>query len=139
MDAKLKHLEFIQGVINRLATASFRMKGWAVVLVSALLFFLARGGNIDAAWIGLLSIVVFWGLDGYYLRQERLFRNLYDHVRNLHSLEIDFSMDTREFKQRWLCAVFSCTLIPFYIVLVFVIVLVLALSAGTTACVNQQP
>ena len=27
MDQKLKHLEFIQGVINRLATNSFQMKG----------------------------------------------------------------------------------------------------------------
>ena len=29
MDAKFKHLEFIQGVVNRLATDSFRLKGWA--------------------------------------------------------------------------------------------------------------
>ena len=35
MDRKIKHLEFIQGVINRLASDSFRMKGWSVVLVSA--------------------------------------------------------------------------------------------------------
>ena len=40
MKAKLKHLEFIQGVINRLSTDSFRMKGWAVVLISALLVLL---------------------------------------------------------------------------------------------------
>ena len=31
MQQKLKHLEFIQGVINRLATNSFQMKGWSVV------------------------------------------------------------------------------------------------------------
>ena len=36
MQAKLKHLEFIQGVINRLTGDSFRIQGWAVVLVSAL-------------------------------------------------------------------------------------------------------
>lgn len=35
MDRKIKHLEFIQGVINRLASDSFRMKGWSVVLVYA--------------------------------------------------------------------------------------------------------
>ena len=34
MDAKVKHLEFIQHVVNRLATDSFRLKGWAVVLAS---------------------------------------------------------------------------------------------------------
>lgn len=33
MDAKLKHLELIQGVVNRLAADSVRIKAWAVVLV----------------------------------------------------------------------------------------------------------
>ena len=34
MDAKLKHLEFIQP-FNRLTTDSSRLKGWTVILVSA--------------------------------------------------------------------------------------------------------
>lgn len=80
MEAKLKHLEFIQGVINRLATDSFRMKGWAVVLVSALLVLLARKQRFEFAYIGYVPVLVFWGLDGYFLWQERLFRDLYDHV-----------------------------------------------------------
>jgi len=36
VENKPKHLEFIQGVINRLSTNSFLLKGWSVVLVSAL-------------------------------------------------------------------------------------------------------
>ena len=36
MNNKHKHLELIQGVINRLSTNSFLLKGWSVVLVSAL-------------------------------------------------------------------------------------------------------
>ena len=95
-EAKLKHLEFIQGVINRLATDSFRMKGWAVVLVlvSALLVVLAKEGRVEFAYIGFVPALVFWGLDGYFLWQERLFRDLYDHVRVLDEADIDFSMDT---------------------------------------------
>lgn len=114
MEAKVKHLEFIQGVINRLATDSFRMKGWAVVLVSALLVVLAREGRVDFAYIGFVPTLVFWGLDGYFLRQERLFRNLYDRVRVLDESETDYSMDTSAFKQTWLASTFSMTLIPFY-------------------------
>ena len=34
MDAKLKALEVIRGMNNRLATDSFQPKGWAVVLVA---------------------------------------------------------------------------------------------------------
>ena len=93
MEAKLKHLEFIQGVINRLGTDSFRMKGWAVVLVSALLILLAREECVEFAYVGFFPVLIFWGLDGYFLRQERLYRDLYDHVRGLDKADIDLSMD----------------------------------------------
>lgn len=118
MDAKLKQLEFIQGIVNRLATDSLRLKGWTVVLLSALLVVLTREGRIETAPIALVPIVFFWGLDGYFLWQERLFRALYDHVRQLHESEIDFSMDVRPFRttreRTWLAATFSKTLVAFY-------------------------
>ena len=118
MEAKLKHLEFIQGIVNRLAANSFRLKGWAVVLVSALVVLLARTKHIELAHAAVVPIVAFWGLDGYFLWQERLFRALYDHVRHVEASDIDFSMDTRPFKtnraRTWLGATFSRTLIGFY-------------------------
>ena len=125
MKNKLKHLEFIQGVINRLATNSFQMKGWSVVLVAATLILLARDGRLDAAPIALGPVLVFWGLDGYFLWQERLFRALYDHVRALNST--DFSMNISPFRtnfsRTWLGATLSRTLLFFYCVLIIAIVL----------------
>lgn len=114
MEAKLKHLEFIQGVINRLATDSCRMKGWAVVVISAILVLLAREGRIEFAYIGFVPTLIFWGLDSYFLWRERLFRDLYEQVRVLDEGDIDFSMDVSAFKRTWLGAAFSTTLIPFY-------------------------
>ena len=132
MEAKLKHLEFIQGVVNRLATNSFQLKGWSVVLVSALFVLLAREGRVEFIPIGLVPVVVFWGLDGYFLWQERLFRALYGHVRTLDEDSIDFSMDIRRFKvgfaRTWLGATLSRTLIVFYGAL--------AISIGLTMIVN---
>ena len=117
MNNKQKHLEFIQGVINRLATASFRVKGWAVVLASAL-FVLMKEGLGGLAPVSLVPVLIFWGLDGYFLWQERLFRGLYDHVRVLEEVSIDYSMDVGAFrngwKQTWIGAVLSTTLILFY-------------------------
>ena len=119
MEKKLKHLEFIQGVINRLAANSFQMKGWSVVLVAAILVLLAREGRLDAALIALVPILVFWGLDGYFLWQERLYRALYDHVRTLEDTGIDFSMRVGELEPRpaetWLGTVRSRTLLCFYL------------------------
>ena len=59
MGSKIKHLEFIQGVINRLASDSFRMKGWCVVLVAALFILLAREGRIEFV-VALIPVIVFW-------------------------------------------------------------------------------
>ncbi len=118
MEKKLKHLEFIQGVINRLAANSFQMKGWAVVLVAASLVLLARACRLDAAYIALLPVLVFWGLDGYFLSQERLYRALYDDVRAHDCTQIDFSMNVSRFrvgyKRSWLGATLSRTLLFFY-------------------------
>ena len=118
MQQKLKHLEFIQGVINRLATNSFQMKGWSVVLVAAILVLLARENKLHATFIALAPILVFWALDGYFLWQERLYRALYDHVRTLQECQIDFSMDVAPFRvgyrRSWLGATLSRTLLFFH-------------------------
>ena len=126
MDEKFRHLQFIQGVINRLASNSFQMKGWSVVLVAAILILLARTNRLDASFIAAVPVVVFWGLDGYFLWQERLFRALYDHVRVLEDEKIDFSMDITCFRtgynRTWPGATLSRTLLFFYGVLIATIV-----------------
>ena len=117
MSQKIKHLELIQGIINRLANNSFRIKGWAVILVSALLALLVREDRADLAGVGFVPVFFFWGLDGYFLRQERLFRDLYDHVRDQSEENVDFSMDISAFGRSWLGVVsslISITLLLFY-------------------------
>ena len=107
-----------EGVINRLASDSFRMKGWCVVLVAALFFLLAREGRIEFIVIALVPVIAFWGLGAYFLWQDRLFRVLYDYVRALEEDEIDFSMDVGLLKKNsvrdWLGVTFSQTLLFFY-------------------------
>lgn len=64
------------------------------------------------------------------MRQERLFRSLYDHVRKLEEDHIDFSLNTEPFKNekhnKWYRCIFSVSLLLFYLSL-FVIMLVVAL------------
>ncbi len=36
MDNKHKHLELVQGVVNRMASNLFMLKGWAVTLVAGI-------------------------------------------------------------------------------------------------------
>lgn len=121
MDRKLKHLEFIQGTINRLSTNSFLLKGWSVVLVAALFALSAKDANTKFIYLAYFPAVVFWGLDGYFLMMERVYRQHYNRVRTRQPDEIDFSMDTSDLAAdsgEWMKAVFSKTLIVFHGVLV---------------------
>lgn len=95
MDQTLEHLKLIQGAIDRMARASFLLKGWTVTVVVAILGFAANTSNLGLSLIALFPAFAFWGLDAYYLRQERLFRRLYDEVLSKTGLSIPrFSMDT---------------------------------------------
>lgn len=116
MEAKLKHLEFIQNTINRMAGNSFLLKGWAVTLVGGLLAFSLKEMDSLYILISLAVLTFFWLLDGYYLYQEKLFINLYNNVRQQPSEKTDFSMITEPFKKEvsWSGCSFSGTMRLFY-------------------------
>lgn len=122
---KLKHLELIQGIINRMASNSFALKGWAVTLVAGIFALASKDTDKIYFLIAYVPIVVFWFLDSYYLLQERLFRSLYGKVRQLPENEIDFDMNTKrdEFKlekNTFIACLFSVTEAGFYIPLAIV-------------------
>jgi hypothetical protein len=77
---RIKHLEFIQGVVSRLGNNSFLMKGWALTVAGAFFGFAVNNQNRWLAVASALPTVTFWGLDTYFLRCERLFRMLYKRV-----------------------------------------------------------
>ena len=117
---KLKHLEMIQGIINRMASNSFALKGWAVTLVAGIFALASKDSDKIYFLIAYVPIVVFWFLDSYYLLQEKLFRSLYGKVRQLPENKIDFDMNTKkdEFKSEkntFNACLFSVTEAGFYI------------------------
>jgi hypothetical protein len=118
MEKKLKHLEFIQGAVNRMASNLFLLKGWTITLIAALFALSAKDSNKAYAAMAYFPTIIFWTLDAYFLSQERRFRALYDSVRKLTEDEIDFSMDTSPFKHdsrnTWAGALVSPTLLTYY-------------------------
>jgi hypothetical protein len=79
---RVKHLEMMQAVIGRLGNDSFLVKGWSVTVVGAFLGFAVSANDSALAAASLIPSALFWGLDAHFLRAERLFRALYDQVRN---------------------------------------------------------
>ena len=125
MEDKRKHLELVQGVINRMASNSFMLKGWAVTLVAGI--FALAGKDTDKLYflVAYVPIIIFWGLDAYYLLQERLYRSLYDKVRQTDENNIDFSLKAtaQEFNSERNCygsCFFSRTELWFYLPLAIV-------------------
>ncbi len=126
-DHTIKHLEFIQGVIARLASDSFLMKGWSLTVAGAFFGFSAKDLNWRIAAVGLLPVVAFWGLDAYFLSRERMYRDMYEAVRTKEPSVGPFSMNYRPFKKEenwfkcknqkpsWWCTFWSRTLWLFYV------------------------
>jgi hypothetical protein len=103
LDAKLKHLELIQAVINRMAQNSFLFKAWAITIAAGVSALAASSAARSVIWIAVGSTVIFWGLDGYYLRLERCFIELYDRVAGSADADVDLKMsiDRSRSVRRW--------------------------------------
>lgn len=126
MEQREKHLEFIQGVINRMGQNSFLIKGWTITLVSALFALAVKDSNIKFVIVAYFPTIVFWVLDGYFLYQERLFRKLYDITRNKKS--VDYSMNTKEVDNGlmdWINAILSKTIILLYGTILMTIIIIM--------------
>ena len=59
----------------------------------------AANRNELFVYLACFPAFMFWALDASFLRQERLFRKLYDHVRGAENERVDFSMNTRPFEK----------------------------------------
>ena len=119
----------IQGIINRISNNSFLLKGWSVILVAGLFTLSDVTENGHMIFLAYFPAIAFWGLDAYYLRQERLYRKLYDSVREKEH-DVDFSMSVSGFeKEVCYCNVlFSKTLVWFHLTLLATLILVTALT-----------
>jgi len=115
-DDKRKHLEFLQLAINRMASNSFILKGWNITLIVGLFALTLKDlSSSSYLYLAILPALAFWGLDAYYLRQEKLFRGLYNSVRKTKRKEIDpYSLNTNKISEKvesWFCTMFSPTVV----------------------------
>lgn len=111
----MKEIDTIQSVIKRMSHNSFLIKGWTITLVVVALLL---KGTQDHVFLAIIPLFTFWLLDSYFLRQERLYRKLYEWVienrlqtdKELFNMKTDrFKDDVSKFK-----TTFSPTLIWFY-------------------------
>lgn len=150
-----KELDLIQDVIKRMADNSFKVKAWMMAILGGIvafssdsLFATADESNIYAtlafnAFL-FLPILCFWYLDAFFLKTEKLYREMYKWVVN-HRKETDgYLYDLNTFTRTVngdektainmlkktgsiVGVMFSKTLLPFYIFpLIAVVIIILA-------------
>ena len=76
-----KEIDLIQGCISRMAQNSFMIKGWAYMLVVAFVALTAE--NLDLRILcatGIFLLLIFWCLDAFFLKMEKLYRFKYEWV-----------------------------------------------------------
>ena len=119
----IEEVKTIQEIIKRMASNSFMLKGWAVTLVTATLLLKVATDNKYAVLIGFIPLVSFWMLDAFYLRQEKLYRKLYEwtilnRLTDNENTRKCFDMSTSQFNYEIFSIyklMFSPTLRVFYI------------------------
>lgn len=128
-DYLFKEVEIVQNVTGRMANNSFLIKGWAITLIVASLIV---SGAMYHHYVALLPWFVFWCLDAYFLRMERLYRKLYDWliINRQKSEDFLFDMNKASLEKRFgkevprmLQVMFSKTLVTFYGALLVIIII----------------
>lgn len=127
----IRYVELIQGQVSRMASNSFLIKGWSITLAAAIMAFAAATSSSWSMTAATLTTLAFWGLDAFYLRQERLYRALYDHVRTTWSDSEctvgDMSLSTKPLSSdvtSWLRTTGSSAITLFHAPVLFTIVIV---------------
>ena len=114
----VEHLKMTQAIINRLANNCVLVKGWSMTIILAAMVLITKHEIQNPYFVPALLIFPVWVLDGYFLWQERLFRQVYGEIRV--QPDTDFDMNPTKHKNKpkcsWLSAIFSPTLAIFYIV-----------------------
>ena len=93
---KNEHLNMIQKVIDRMGNNSFLLKGWAVLVIVGIFTFAGENQNIKCILFTNIPLIIFWGLDAYYLQLERKYRKLYDYIRLSKNKDSNFNMDLNQ-------------------------------------------
>ena len=95
---RIAHLTMLQGVITRMGANSFTLKALAATFGSAAVAVLATMDepSVYYAAAAVVPMVIFWLMDAQYLRLERAYRRLYDHVRKGEEIEA-YSLEATPF------------------------------------------
>ncbi len=122
---RIKHLEFIQATINRMASNSAMYKGWALTVNAALAALSADDFHARKSLLIIAAIITlgFSCFDTYYLVIEKKYRDLYSECIKPSNNIPPFSMDIRKYNGCFLKSYFTVSIWPLYITMITALVI----------------
>lgn len=98
-----KEIDLIQACITRMAQNSFLIKGWAISIVAVVLALADKAINpVLLSVILVIPLISFWYLDAFFLRTERMYRQMYAWVlakRKDGEVDLLYDLNPNRFKE----------------------------------------
>ncbi len=146
----LKEIDLIQCCITRMGQNSFNIKGWTIAFIVAVIALMPEEINSIAICLLLIApTVLFWALDAFYLRTEKLYRWKYEWVIKNRQRSNDFCYDLNPYNEAmWLLGengtpkakptitriMFTKTLLPFYLPVILISVCIAVIALISQMC-----
>ena len=139
-----KEIDLIQACISRMAQNSFMIKGWFVSIYAVVLALLPEKVNMLLLCIALVVVnVIFWYLDGFFLRTEKIYRKIYDWIlkeRPQNNRELMYQLNPAKFigkieevESVWK-VMWSKTLRWFYLIPLVIVIIVFIVDFWSSMC-----
>lgn len=139
-----KELDLIQSCINRMASNSFMIKGWAITIYAVVLALLSEKINILLLCTVMTTVTwAFWYLDAFFLQTEKQFRKMYSWVldeRPKENRELLYELNPFKFKGKITevdsirSVMFSKTLKLFYGIPLIILVVIMLVNVIPIIC-----
>ncbi len=139
-----KEIDLLQSCITRMAQNSFMIKGWFVSIYAVILALLPEKVNMFLLCIALVAVnLIFWYLDGFFLRTEKVYRKIYDWVleeRPQNNKELMYQLNPGKFNGKienvesiWK-VMWSKTLRWFYLIPLVIVIIVFIFEHWAFIC-----
>ncbi|AMG19029.1 hypothetical protein QI334_08435 [Staphylococcus saprophyticus] len=117
-DNKIKHLEMVQNIINRIANHKPQYKGWFITLIIAINVFAISKITDKQLFLVFIVTLCFWTVTSYYLYLERLYIELYKDIRRGNKEDFDMEISDYKSTSKFFKGFISLSHLIYYIIMV---------------------
>lgn len=140
-----KEIDLIQSCISRMSNHSFIIKGWTITLISVVLAVFNNKTNIILlSLVLLIPVFSFWFIDAFFLKTERMYRELYKDViqkRKIGDESNLYDLNPKRFKNlvgsHW-SVMKSLTLRCFYGIPILLLLLLSSLQIFNSTVITKE-